>query len=297
MLIKSLPQSTPIDPPTISIHVQANDSPLAGTSGTKLTSQLIRERIYKEAETNVALRILPGPTSESLELRGRGVLHLGVLLETLRREGFELAVGPPKAVMIPDPDAEGRMLEPIEECTVLVREEYAGAVVQKLTIRKGEMVSYETDEEGWVKVVMDIPARGLIGYMAGEFGNDVHGQGTINHIFKAYMPYRGAIDTGRNGALISMAAGETSGYALAPLQARGTMFVGPGEQVYPGMIIGESSKPLDLHLNPCVKKQLTNIRSVIADDKIVLSPPRAMSLEEMLAYVGDDELVEVTPGR
>ncbi|KAH0580217.1 hypothetical protein H2248_001736 [Termitomyces sp. 'cryptogamus'] len=293
---KPLP-STPIDPPTISIHVQANDSPLAGTSGTKLTSQLIRERIYKEAETNVALRILPGPTSESLELRGRGVLHLGVLLETLRREGFELAVGPPKAVMIPDPDAEGRMLEPIEECTVLVREEYAGAVVQKLTIRKGEMVSYETDEEGWVKVVMDIPARGLIGYMAGEFGNDVHGQGTINHIFKAYMLYRGAIDTGRNGALISMAAGETSGYALAPLQARGTMFVGPGEQVYPGMIIGESSKPLDLHLNPCVKKQLTNIRSVIADDKIVLSPPRAMSLEEMLAYVGDDELVEVTPGR
>ncbi|KAH0580212.1 hypothetical protein H2248_001732 [Termitomyces sp. 'cryptogamus'] len=268
---------------------------LAGTSGSKLTSQLIREHIYMEAGTNVALR-LPSPVSESLELCGNGVLHLGVLLEMLR-EGFELAVGPPKAVMIPDPDAEGRMLEPIEECTVLVRGEYAGAVVQKLTIRKGEMVSYETDEEGWVKVVMDIPARGLIGYMAGEFGNDVHGQGTINHIFKAYMPYRGAIDTGRNGALISMAAGETSGYALAPLQARGTMFVGPGEQVYPGMIIGESSKPLDLHLNPCVKKQLTNIRSVIADDKIVLSPPRAMSLEEMLAYVGDDELVEVTPGR
>ncbi|KAG5726858.1 GTP-binding protein TypA/BipA like protein [Termitomyces sp. T112] len=237
---KPLP-STPIDPPTISIHVQANDSPLAGTSGTKLTSQLIRERIYKEAETNVALR-------------GRVVLHLGVLLETLRREGFELAVGPPKAVMIPDPDAEGRMLEPIEECTVLVREEYAGAVVQKLTIRKGEMVSYETDEEGWVKVVMDIPARGLIGYMAGEFGNDVHGQGTINHIFKAYMPYRGAIDTGRNGALISMAASETSGYALAPLQARGTMFVGPGEQVYPGMIIGESSKPLDSPPKPLCQK-------------------------------------------
>ncbi|KAG5726860.1 GTP-binding protein TypA/BipA like protein [Termitomyces sp. T112] len=268
---------------------------LAGTSGSKLTSQLIREHMYMEAGTNVALR-LPSPVSESLELCGNGVLHLGVLLEMLR-EGFELAVGPPKAVMIPDPDAEGRMLEPIEECTVLVRGEYAGAVVQKLTIRKGEMVSYETDEEGWVKVVMDIPARGLIGYMAGEFGNDVHGQGTINHIFKAYMSYRGAIDTGRNSSFISMVAGETSGYALAPLQARGTMFVGPGEQVYPGMIIGESSKPLDLHLNPCVKKQLTNIRSVIADDKIMLSPPRAMSLEEMLAYVGDDELVEVTPGR
>ena len=215
-----------------------NDSPLAGKEGTKLTSQVIRERIYKEAETNVALQVLPGPTSESLELRGRGVLHLGVLLETLRREGFELGVGPPKAVMIPDPDLnpqgnkKGAWLEPIEECTVIVREEYAGGVVQKLTLRKGEMKSYDSGdpEEGWVKVVMDVPARGLIGYMAGEFGNDVHGQGTINHIFKGYEPYKGAIDTGRNGALISMALGESSGYAMAPLQARGTLFVHPQTQ-------------------------------------------------------------------
>ncbi|KAG6884605.1 hypothetical protein C0993_009622 [Termitomyces sp. T159_Od127] len=314
---KPLP-STPIDPPTISIFVHANDSPLAGQEGTKLTSQMIRDRIYKEAETNVALTVLPGPTSESLELRGRGVLHLGVLLETLRREGFELSVGPPKAIMIPDPDPsapKGRMLEPIEECTVLVKEEYAGSVVQKLTMRKGEMLSYDADEDGWVKVVMDIPARGLIGYMAGEFKNDVHGQGTINHIFKAYEPYRGAIDTGRNGALISMAAGEPSGYAIAPLQARGTMFINPGGQgkapfpslptslltetynpaVYPGMVIGESSKSLDIYVNPCLKKQLTNIRSVNADEKIVLSSPRIMTLEEMLAYMGDDELVEITP--
>ncbi|KAF8057408.1 P-loop containing nucleoside triphosphate hydrolase protein [Lyophyllum atratum] len=293
---KPLP-STPIDPPTISIFVHANDSPLAGQEGTKLTSQLIRERIYKEAETNVALTVLPGPTSESLELRGRGVLHLGVLLETLRREGFELGVGPPKAVMIPDPDPErkGRMLEPIEECTVLVREEYAGSVVQKLTMRKGEMISYDADEDGWVKVVMEVPARGLIGYMAGEFKNDVHGQGTINHIFKAYEPYRGAIDTGRNGALVSMASGEPSGYAIAPLQARGTMFIHPGGQVYPGMVIGESSKSQDLYLNPCVKKQLTNIRAAAADEKIVLSSPRIMTLEESLAYMGDDELVEITP--
>jgi GTP-binding protein len=196
---------------------------------------MIRDRIYKEAETNVALHVLPGPTSESLELRGRGVLHLGVLLETLRREGFELGVGPPKAVMIPDPvlnpegHKKGVWLEPIEECTVVVREEYAGGVVQKLTLRKGEMKSYESGdpEEGWVKVVMDVPARGLIGYMAGEFGNDVHGQGTINHIFKGYEPYKGAIDTGRNGALISMAMGESSGYAMAPLQARGILFIHP----------------------------------------------------------------------
>ncbi|KAG5734436.1 GTP-binding protein TypA/BipA like protein [Termitomyces sp. T112] len=261
------------------------------------------ERIEKDAAGAGEIVSVAGvknagpPLSKLIELRRPGVLHLGVLLEMLRKEGFELAVGLPKAVIIPDPDAEGRMLEPIEECTVLIREEYAGAVVQKLTIRKGEMVSYETNEEGWVKAVMDIPARGLIGYMAGEFGNNVHGQGTISHIFKAYMSYCGAIDTGRNGALISMAAGEMSGYVLALLQARRTMFIGLGEQVYPGMIISESSKPLDLHLNPCVKKQLMNIRSVIADDKIVLSPPRAMLLEEMLAYVGDDELVEVTPGR
>ncbi|KAG5642598.1 hypothetical protein DXG03_002496 [Asterophora parasitica] len=289
--------STPIDPPTISIFLHANDSPLAGQEGIKLTSQVIRDRIYKEAETNVALTVLPGPTSESLELRGRGVLHLGVLLETLRREGFELGVGPPKAVMRPNPDVPGGMLEPIEECTVLVREEYAGGVVQKLTMRKGEMISYEADAdgEGWVRVVMEIPARGLIGYMSGEFKNDVHGEGTINHIFKGYEPYRGAIDTGRNGALISMAAGEPSGYAIAPLQARGVMFIQPGGQVYPGMVIGESSKSQDLYVNPCVKKQLTNIRAAGADDKIVLSSPRIMTLEESLAYMGDDELIEITP--
>ncbi|KAF9047454.1 GTP-binding protein TypA [Panaeolus papilionaceus] len=289
--------TTPIDPPTISIHVHANDSPLAGKEGTKLTSQLIRDRIYKEAETNVALNVLPGPTSESLELRGRGVLHLGVLLETMRREGFELSVGSPKAVMKPDPDHKGSWLEPVEECTVLVREEYAGTVVQKLTMRKGEMKSYDSGEpeEGWVRIVMDIPSRGLIGYMAGEFGNDVHGQGTINHIFKGYEPFKGVIDTGRNAALISMASGESSGYAMAPLQARGTLFIHPQTQVYPGMVIGESSKASELYLNPCVKKQLTNIRAAAADEKIVLASPRVMTLEESLAYMGDDELVEITP--
>lgn len=176
--------TTPIDPPTISINVFANDSPLAGREGTKLTSQLIKDRIFKEAETNVALTVLPGPSSDSLELRGRGVLHLGVLLEVLRREGFELSVGPPKAVLIPAPNCSGgrpSFLEPIEECTVLVKEEYAGGVVQKLVKRRGELRSYDTGEpeEGWVRIVMDIPARGLIGYMAGEFKNDVHGQGYI----------------------------------------------------------------------------------------------------------------------
>ncbi|PPQ78778.1 hypothetical protein CVT25_010651 [Psilocybe cyanescens] len=297
--------TTPIDPPTISIHVYPNDSPLAGREGTKLTSQVIRDRIYKEAETNVALTVLPGPTSESLEVRGRGVLHLGVLLETLRREGFELSVGPPKAVMIPDPErnpegkASGAWLEPIEEVTVVVREQYAGSVVQKLTMRKGDMKSYEAGEpeEGWIKIVLDVPARGLIGYMAGDFGNDTHGQGcaTINHIFKGYEAYRGPMDTGRNGALISMASGESSGYSMAPLQARGTLFIHPQTQVYPGMVIGESSKAAELYLNPCIKKQLTNIRAAGADEKIVLASPRIMGLEESMAYMGDDELVEITP--
>lgn len=233
--------------------IHANNSPLAGQEGTKLTSQLIRDRIYKEAETNVALQILPGPTSESLELRGRGVLHLGILLETLRREGFEFGIGAPQAVLIEDPaprtdgDTRKRWLEPVEECTIILPEEYAGTVIQKLTMRKGEMISYDQVEGDVVKVIMDVPARGLIGYMAGEFKNDVHGQGcvcfsllilginwrgfffrkcsTINHIFKAYMPHKGAFETSRNGALISTADGITTGYAMAPLQARGVMFV------------------------------------------------------------------------
>ncbi|TFK22240.1 GTP-binding protein TypA [Coprinopsis marcescibilis] len=299
--MQALP-TTPIDPPTISVVLYPNDSPLAGQEGSKLTSQMIKERIFKEAETNVALMVLPGPTSESLELRGRGVLHLGVLFETLRREGFELSIGPPKAVMIPNTQSnkenkEPAWLEPIEECTVFVKEEYAGGVVQKLTMRKGEMISYDADDtqEGFVKIVMNVPARGLIGYMAGEFKNDVHGQGTINHIFKGYEPFKGNLDTGRNGALISMAAGETSGYAMMPLQARGTMFIHPQVQVYPGMVIGESSKSQDLYINPTLKKQLTNIRAAAADEKIVLGSPRIMTLEEALSYMADDEFVELTP--
>ncbi|KAF5382989.1 hypothetical protein D9757_006297 [Collybiopsis confluens] len=296
-------ETTPIDPPTISMFIYPNDAPFAGREGSKLTSQVIRDRIYKEAETNVALKVLPGPTSESLELRGRGVLHLGVLFETLRREGFELTVGPPKAVMIPDPNHKGPrkghqgLLEPIESCTINVKEGYAGKVVEKLTMRKGEMHSYDTGEpeEGWVKIEMDVPARGLIGYMAGEFKNDVHGEGTLNHYFKDYQPYKGAIDTGRNGSLISMANGESSGYAMAPLQARGTLFIQPQTNVYPGMVIGECSKAQDIYVNPCLKKQLTNIRAAGADEKIVLASPRTMTLEESMAYMAEDELIEVTP--
>ncbi|KAH8833264.1 GTP-binding protein TypA [Flagelloscypha sp. PMI_526] len=287
--------STPIDPPTVSVTIHANDSPLAGKEGTKLTSQMLRDRIHKEAETNVALAVLPGPTSESMELRGRGVLHLGVLFETLRREGFEFSISAPKAVMIPDPDDKFGKLEPIEECTIIVKDEWAGSVVQKLTMRKAEMKLYEPAEPGFSKIIMDVPARGLIGYMAGEFKNDVHGEGTINHIFKGYEKYKGAMDTGRNGALISMAAGETSAYAMYPLQARGTMFIHPQTIVYPGMVIGEANRNQDMYINPTVKKQLTNIRSAGADEKLVMASPRIMNMEESIAYMSDDEMVEITP--
>ncbi|KAJ7763172.1 P-loop containing nucleoside triphosphate hydrolase protein [Mycena maculata] len=292
--------STPIDPPTISVVVHANSSPLGGTEGTKLTSQMIKERIHREALTDVALSVLPGPTSDSLEVRGRGVLHLGILLETLRREGFELLLGPPKAVLRKDAET-GETLEPVEACTIVVREEYAGGVVQKLTQRKGEMRSYDAGsantggEGGWVRIEMDVPARGLIGYMAGEFGNDVHGQGTLNHTFKGYEPFKGVIETGRNGSLISMAQGEASAYSIMPLQARGTLFIPPGTQVYSGMVIGESSKSLDMYVNPCLKKQLTNVRSAGADEKLVIASPKIMNMEESIAYMADDEMVEITP--
>ncbi|KIY51380.1 hypothetical protein FISHEDRAFT_37218 [Fistulina hepatica ATCC 64428] len=287
--------TTPIDPPTISMFVYPNDSPFVGKEGKKLTSQVIRDRIYREAETNVALKVLPGPTSESLELRGRGVLHLGILFETLRREGFELQIGPPKAVMLPDPDNPGHKLEPIESCTIMVATQFAGTVIQKLTLRRGELLNQEEVESGFMKIEMDVPARGLIGYMAGEFKNDVHGEGSLNHIFKAYEPYKGPINTGRNGALITMATGESSAYAMMPLQARGTMFIHPQTQVYAGMVIGESAKAQDIYVNPCIKKQLTNIRAAGADEKLVITAPKSMTLEENMAYMADDELVEITP--
>ncbi|KAJ7198237.1 GTP-binding protein TypA [Mycena rebaudengoi] len=261
---KPLPVLDAHRPPTISVVIHANSSPLAGSEGTKLTSQVVKERIYREALTDVALSVLPGPTSDCVEVRGRGVLHLGILLETLRREGFELQVGPPKAVLRKDPDT-GEMLEPIEECTIVVREEYAGGVVvQKLTQRKGEMKSYDVVDE-------DVGA----GAAPGGEGASSSGGGA--------------------GGLISMSQGEASAYSIAPLQARGIMFIPPGTQVYAGMVIGESSKSLDMYVNPCLKKQLTNVRSAGADEKLVIASPKIMNMEESIAYMADDELVEITP--
>jgi GTP-binding protein len=238
------------------MFVSPNDSPFAGKEGTKLTAAVIKERLYKEAETNVALKIIEDLRSaESLEIRGRGVLHLGILLEELRREGFELAVSPPKPVLKRDPDTN-QIMEPIEEATILVDSQYIGVVIEKMTKRKAEILSYD-EEDGKVKVVMEVPARGLLGYVSGgaflrrerralrawrlilrpppplprsEFNNDVHGQGTLNHIFKAYEPFKGEIISSRKGCLISSNTGEASAFGIAPLQARGTMFVKPKDQ-------------------------------------------------------------------
>lgn len=211
------------------MFVSPNDSPFAGKEGTKLTAAVIKERLFKEAETNVALKVIEDLRSaESLEIRGRGVLHLGILLEELRREGFELAVSPPKPVLKRDPETK-QVMEPIEEATILVDSQYIGVVIEKMTKRKAEILTYE-EEDGKVKVVMEVPARGLLGYVSGEFNNDVHGQGTLNHIFKAYEPFKGEIISSRKGCLISSIQGEASAFGIAPLQARGTMFVKPKDQ-------------------------------------------------------------------
>ncbi|KAF7762339.1 hypothetical protein Agabi119p4_8932 [Agaricus bisporus var. burnettii] len=224
----------PIDPPTISIMIHPNDSPFSGKEGTKLTSQLIRQRLLKEPQNNIALKVLPGPAAEPLEVCGHGVLHLGVLLETLRREGFELCVGAPKAVFIPDEENPGQCLEPVEECNVTVKEQYAGTVVEKLTLRKRTLISYDPSSDDFVKITVHIPSRGLLSYLAGEFKTDVHGQGTLNHIFKGYEPVKQGLisNTGRGdkGSLVSMVSGVSFGYAMAPLQARGVMFIEPNTQ-------------------------------------------------------------------
>ncbi|CDZ97740.1 gtp-binding protein [Phaffia rhodozyma] len=285
--------STPLDPPTISMFISANDSPFAGKEGTKLTSAVIKDRLLKEAETNVALKVIDNPQSESLEIRGRGVLHLGILLETLRREGFEIAVSPPRPVLKRDPETK-KVLEPIEEVTINVDSNYIGTVIEKMTKRKAEILQYD-EEDGKVRVVMEVPARGLLGYVSGEFNNDVHGQGTLNHIFKAYEPFKGEINTSRKGCLISSVTGEATAYAIQPLQARGVMFVSPGQALYTGMVIGESNKAENIEINVTKTKALTNFRAAGKDDGIFVAPARTMTLEECISYCDEDELIEITP--
>jgi len=284
--------STPIDPPTMSITITVNNSPFAGTEGSKVTSRAIGDRLFKEAESNVAIKVTEAETRDAFEVGGRGELQLGVLIETMRREGFELSVSRPKVLF--KKDETGAQLEPIEEAFVDVDEEFTGIVVEKLTLRKGELQDMRPSGGGKIRLTFHIPSRGLIGYQ-GEFLTDTKGTGVMNRLFHGYAPYRGKMEGRRNGVLISMENGVTTAYSLWNLEERGVLFVNPQEKVYSGMIIGQHSRDNDLEVNPIRGKQLTNIRTTSKDEAIKLTPPKIMNLEQAIAYIESDELVEITP--
>ena len=281
-----------VDPPTLAMTFSINDSPLAGREGDKVQSRVIRERLMREAEGNVAIRLSETPDKDAFEVAGRGELQLGVLIETMRREGFELSVSRPR-VLYKEGD-NGERLEPIEDVQVDVDEDYTGVVIEKMSLRKAEMTEMRPSGGGKIRLAFVAPARGLIGYH-GEFLTDTRGTGIMHRLFHGYAPHKGPIAGRREGALIANAVGQSVAYALWNLEERGPLFIGPGEDVYPGMIIGEHNRGADLEVNALRSKQLTNIRAAGKDDAILLTTPRRMSLEEALAYIEDDELVEVTP--
>jgi GTP-binding protein len=284
-------KAQPIDPPTLAMIFSVNDSPLAGTEGDKVTSRVIGARLFREAESNVAIRITEQDSKDAFEVAGRGELQLGVLIETMRREGFELSVSRPRVLFKVE---DGQRLEPIEEVFVDVDEEFSGVVVEKMTIRKAELTGMRPTGGGKTRITFLAPSRGLIGYH-GEFLTDTRGTGLMNRVYHGYAPYKGAIEGRRNGVLISNASGEAVAYALWNLEDRGPMFINPQVKVYEGMVIGEHSRGNDLEVNPLKAKQLTNIRASGKDEAVRLTPPRKMSLEQAIAYIQDDELVEVTP--
>lgn len=283
----------PIDPPTLTMTFRINDGPLAGQEGDRVQSRVIRDRLFREAEGNVALRIAETADKDSFEVSGRGELQLAILIETMRREGFELTVSRPRVVFDTDP-ATGQRLEPIEEVIIDVDEEHAGAVVQKLSERRGDLVEMRPSGGGRQRLIFHVPTRGLIGYQ-GELLTDTRGTAIMNRLFHSYAPYKGAIQGRRNGVLISNSAGEAVAYALWNLEARGPMMIEPQTRVYAGMIVGEHSRGNDLEVNVLKGKQLTNIRAAGKDEAVRLTPPIKMTLERALAYIDDDELVEVTP--
>ncbi len=283
----------PIDPPTLSMMFRVNDSPLAGTEGDKVTGRMIRDRLLREAEGNVALRVTESDEKDAMEVAGRGELQLGILIETMRREGFELSVSRPKVLIRFDPDT-GEMTEPIEEVVIDLDEEHAGVVVQKLSERKAELIEMRPSGGGRLRLVFYAPTRGLIGYQ-GELLTDTRGTAIMNRLFHNYAPYKGAIQGRRNGVLISTDAGEAIAYALWNLEDRGPMMIEPGWKVYRGMIVGEHTRGNDLEVNVLKGKKLTNIRTTAKDEAVRLTPPLKMTLEKALAYIQDDELVEVTP--
>ncbi len=282
----------PIDPPTISVTFSINDSPLAGRDGSKVQSRVIRDRLLKEAEINVAIKIADTPSGDAFVVSGRGELQMGVLIENMRREGFELSVSRPRVIYR---EENGQRLEPIEEVTIDVDDQYAGAVIDKLTgQRKAELIEMKPAGVGKTRIVAHVPSRGLIGYH-GEFLTDTRGSGVLNRIFHSWAPYKGEIQGRRQGVLISMEAGVSVAFALWNLEDRGRMFIGAQEQVYEGMIIGEHSRDNDLDVNPLKGKKLTNMRASGTDEAVRLTPPIRMSLEQAIAYIDNDELVEVTP--
>ena len=284
----------PVDPPTLAMTFRINDGPLGGREGKKVTSRQIRDRLFKETEGNVAIKVKISEEVDAFEVAGRGELQLGVLIETMRREGFELTIGRPRVLTRDNPET-GEREEPFEEALIDVDESYSGVVVEKMSLRKGQMQDMRPSGGGKVRLTFHIPSRGLIGYH-GEFLTDTRGTGMMNRLFLGYRPWAGPIEGRRNGSLISNSDGEAIQYALFYLQERGTLFVDPGVKVYVGMILGEHSRDNDLEVNQIKEKKLTNIRAAGKDEALLLIPPRKMSLEQAIAYIEDDELVEVTPG-
>ncbi|WP_440679145.1 translational GTPase TypA [Candidatus Pelagibacter sp. HIMB1517] len=284
-------KSTPIDPPTMSVTITVNDSPISGLEGKKVTSTMIRERLLAEAETNVAISYKENDQKDSFEIGGRGELQIGVLIETMRREGFELSVSRPKVLFKQE---NGHKLEPMEEVTIDVDEEYASTVIDSMNQRKGEMVDMRDTGQSKKRIIFKAPSRGLIGYQS-KFLTETRGTGVMNRVFDSYGPFKGDIKGRRNGALISTDSGEAVAYAIYNLQDRGLMFIEPQTKVYGGMIVGEHNRENDLEINVLKGKKLTNVRAAGSDGLVSLTPPVKMSLEEMMAYVNDDELLEVTP--
>ena len=282
----------PIDPPTISMTVGVNDSPLAGREGDKVQSRVIRDRLLKEAESNVAIRVTETSGKDAYEVAGRGELQLGVLIENMRREGFEVSISRPRVVY--QTGENGERLEPIEDVVIDVDDEYTGVVIEKLSARKAELKDMGPSGAGKTRIQLACPSRSLIGYQ-GEFLTDTRGSGVLNRVFSHYEPHKGPIEGRLKGVLVSNSDGETAAYALWNLEERGVMFVGAGEKTYQGMIIGENSRSDDLDVNPIKGKQLTNVRAAGKDEAVRLTPPRRPSLEQAIAYIESDELVEVTP--
>jgi GTP-binding protein len=283
----------PIDPPTLSMRFAVNDSPFAGREGSKVTSRMIRDRLLREGESNVAIKVTESADRDSYEVAGRGELQLGVLIETMRREGFELGISRPRVLF--RTNEEGGREEPYETVVIDVDDEYSGTVVEKMNLRKAELTDMRPSGGGKTRITFSAPSRGLIGYH-GEFLSDTRGTGIMNRLFEKYGPHKGMIEGRKNGVLISNGNGEANAYALGPLEERGVMMVAPGDALYEGMIVGENAKTDDLEVNPMKAKQLTNFRaSGGKDDAIRLTPPRRLTLEQAIAYIDDDELVEVTP--